>query len=1219
VAPSERPLPVRPARGAAWVERALAALLVLALLWGLLLHQIAPSLVRDAIVDALSELTGRPASVDRVEIDPWLLQVRVHRLAVGGLAEPAAVDPRTHARVGLIEIDIGWSSLWHLAAVVQQLRIVEPRITVVRDAAGRWDGADILERRAARPAPTGASGPLPRFVLWQTSIDAGHVGLVDRSRGVEHHARAIRVDMPMLSSLPGDRSTGVEARLSLVLDDAAVGLVAGARPFADDPAARLELTLDGYELKRLWPWLPEPHPVRLTSGRLSTRAALTASRPVDEPMRVVARADARVDALGLRQPDDRPLLELQDLRLDAIEVEPLQRRLAIGTVTLVEPRAALGRSPGERRFIEPVLAAIDSAAARRPAGGDPVGDRAGSWRWAVGNIVIDSARLEIDDAAFEPRALRLGLHPVNLGIRGLSSQPEVPIEATVTALADGGERLEGQARVSREPLQVESQLRLQAVPLARWAWLVGPSLGLQIDDGRLAAAARLRLAGGAQGALTWQIDDGVLGLESLALRDDRREVVRAAAIDVGPIIVEPQQRRLALGELQLAGARIGLRRLADGSVDAVRWWRSPDAQSPAAPVDVDPAAPWQVALDRFWLDQARLSLEHEAIDDQPAAAALVIESLTLEALDLANAGARPARFEASARLADGGQLALQGTALVPARTLDLSLKANGIDLPLAQPWLPESLDVELTSGRLSADGKLHLKAGGSGPGGKPAGRWQGSLSVDDLEVRLSDSALAAAAPGAAADEDRRRLIGWRSMRVSDLGVDLEPLFVDAGRIELDRLRVRLAVGADGRLNLRAAAGPVPQPQAAGDTATRRGTTMRSGPAPGGVDDPVTLTPRADDGPTMDETPGRSAAVELPAGRVGALPVRIGSLALTRGHVDFSDELIRPRFSVELTGLDGEVGELRAGQPGVVSLEGRIDNTGAVRIEGRVDPFAEALFVDLRAEARDIDLPVLTPYSAKYIGYGIEKGKLSARLDYKVEQRRLEAQHEIVLDQLTLGESVDSPDALKLPVTLALALLKDRNGVIDVRLPIGGSLDDPQFSVGGIVIRIISNLIVKAVTAPFSLLAGLVGGAEAELSTLAFAPGESTLGPVTRERLERLSKGLADRPGLRLDITGRATLADADALRKAAEDARQKAGREVSPKPGVAAAAAQAAPAPPEVSEGQLRELANRRAQLAKDWLSGEGGIAASRLFITAPSIAQPPGDAEAPGVALLLK
>ena len=173
--------------------------------------------------------------------------------------------------------------------------------------------------------------------------------------------------------------------------------------------------------------------------------------------------------------------------------------------------------------------------------------------------------------------------------------------------------------------------------------------------------------------------------------------------------------------------------------------------------------------------------------------------------------------------------------------------------------------------------------------------------------------------------------------------------------------------------------------------------------------------------------------------------------------------------------------------------------------------------DLRGSAQGIELTRLTPYAARYAGYAIEKGTLSMKVQYHVENGQLQAQNQLYLDQLTFGEPVDSPQATKLPVRLAIALLKDRHGVIDVNLPVSGSLDDPQFSIGGIIWRVIANLITKAVTAPFALLSG----SHEELGYIAFAPGSAELDDAARARLDQLADKLADRPALRLEATGHA--------------------------------------------------------------------------------------------------
>ena len=308
-----------------------------------------------------------------------------------------------------------------------------------------------------------------------------------------------------------------------------------------------------------------------------------------------------------------------------------------------------------------------------------------------------------------------------------------------------------------------------------------------------------------------------------------------------------------------------------------------------------------------------------------------------------------------------------------------------------------------------------------------------------------------------------------------------------------------------------------------------------------------------------------------------------------------------------------------------------------------------LFLDMKASARDIELAPLSAYAVKYAGYGIQRGKLSLALKYGIENQKLSAENQIYLDQLTFGERVESPTATTLPVLLAVALLKDRNGVIDVNLPISGSLDDPRFSVGGIIFQVIGNLVVKAVTSPFALLGSLVGGGE-ELSFVEFTPGSAALAAGEQQKLGNLAKALTERPNLRLEITGRAAAEpDEAALKRAALDAKVRAqkfnelrragtapaspdavtvdaaeyerflrrayGVEKLPdKPRNFLGIAKELPVPEmeslmlahaNIEKDDLQRLASSRAQTAKEWLMIEGKVPAERLFINAPVLAAP--------------
>src|SRR5262249_22748255 len=274
---------------------------------------------------------------------------------------------------------------------------------------------------------------------------------------------------------------------------------------------------------------------------------------------------------------------------------------------------------------------------------------------------------------------------------------------------------------------------------------------------------------------------------------------------------------------------------------------------------------------------------------------------------------------------------------------------------------------------------------------------------------------------------------------------------------------------------------------------------------------------------------------------------------------FTDYFIRPNYTVMLTGVEGSMTEMTPEKPSELSLAGRIHQTAPVQVAGKVNVLSPDLVLDMKASARDIQLAEMSAYSVKYAGYGIEKATLSVRLPYLVHDRKLEAQNSISLDQLTFGDKVDSPTATHLPVQFAVALLKDKNGVIDVNLPVAGTLDDPQFSVGGVIVQVLVNLVEKAVTSPFAAIGSMFGGGE-ELAYVEFAPGSASVDAAQQAKLTTLAKALDERPGLKLEAGGGIDAdADRQALKRVAVDQQVQAAKASDIENGKLAAAGGAEP------------------------------------------------------------
>ena len=250
-----------------------------------------------------------------------------------------------------------------------------------------------------------------------------------------------------------------------------------------------------------------------------------------------------------------------------------------------------------------------------------------------------------------------------------------------------------------------------------------------------------------------------------------------------------------------------------------------------------------------------------------------------------------------------------------------------------------------------------------------------------------------------------------------------------------------------------------------------------------------------------------------------MPMAIGTLRVIDGSVNYADFWIQPNFAVGIQALNGTVQGLSSDPKSraKVKLDGKVDRYAPVNINGELNLMSAAVYSDIKMTFKGLELTTMTPYSGHFAGYKIDKGKLSVELSYKVDQRKLDAEQHFVIDQLQLGDAVESPDAVHLPLKLAIALLKDRNGVIDLPLPITGSLDDPQFKVGPIIWHALVNLLEKAVTAPFAAIGRLFGGHGEEMKFIDFAPGSADLDAASKEKLDALTKALQEHDQLKLDV------------------------------------------------------------------------------------------------------
>lgn len=695
------------------------------------------------------------------------------------------------------------------------------------------------------------------------------------------------------------------------------------------------------------------------------------------------------------------------------------------------------------------------------AGGGGGGGAAAPWQ-------ISLAGLEVSDGRFNLDALALETIQLKLAAAAWPLKAPTQLDASLR-LGDG--TLSGQVKLSPETLEAEAELQNLAIERLA-AWLPAP------------AGAKLAAAVSAQATLSVKeplaqgaADRAKLTLREVQVADLRlslaaQPLLTLASAQLDQAEIDPATRSLRLGTLKLDAPRAQLAREADGRLNLAPLL--PPEQAASAASAASPA--WTLQLAALQIERGALRWRDAAVPAGMAAVALAVEPVRLQTGAVTWPATAPVQAQLTTQLAalgandlpvsaSAGSLQWNGRVGLAPLSASGSLQAQALPLQWLNAYLDPAWGLQLQRAELGL--KAELTAAQAG------GAWQATLGGD---VRIGPLALLQSRL-----VDGQRVVGedllsWQTLQLDGLKLALAPGApprLSVREAQLDEAYARLIVNEQGRFNLR------------------------------------------DIGPAE----AASAPVAAPAGAAASAPrpeFAVERIVVNRSTVDFNDRFVKPGYSARLTELQGSLGAFSSTSPAMAPLtvRGKVAGTGLLEIDGQLKPGAPVA-LDVQAHATDVELAPLSGYAGKYVGYAIERGKLSAKLNYKIEPAgQLVASNQIILNQLTFGDRVDSPDATSLPVRLAAALLKDGQGVIDVNLPVSGSLNDPEFSVGGLVWKLVLNLIGKALTSPFSLFSG---NDSPEAAQIAFAPASAELD--ASDKLDHIAKQLADKGGVQLTLTG----------------------------------------------------------------------------------------------------
>ena len=685
-------------------------------------------------------------------------------------------------------------------------------------------------------------------------------------------------------------------------------------------------------------------------------------------------------------------------------------------------------------------------------------------RWLLHHAALREGKLTFSDLS-DPTPASTTFAPINLEVLDLTTLPDRHGRYAITAAVPDGGSIAWRGDVSVLPIASAGELEVKGLKLATaWAFM-RDELRLSPPKGSLDLAARYHFAH-ADGKAALGLESIRARVSALALSNSTggEPILALDTIAASEGRFDLAQRELVVPELELRNGRVAAAVEADGTVDWVKLLApiQPSSSAKGARSIGSETRPWKYTIQTIKVESVNLALVDRGYE-QPIAYGIDIVSATLRAI--ANHGESPMRFEAALTMGQGGTIKGHGTIAQDLKRADAQVEATGVPLTPLQPLIAHYAALDLKSGHASASARIHYQGGGKAPSLSATG----TMSMGD--VLLNET------------ETGDRFLSWKTLSADEVAFTLAP-----NRLAIKEIRVlepgaKVQISKNGEVNL----AQVLRPGGAG----------RANPAPA----------------ASRRAPEKSAGDTFAA--------NISRIRVRNGTVDFADFSLALPFSARVRRFNGAAVGISTDRASRAELkfDGRIEGSGSAKVEGGLNAFDPKAFTDIRVEFDNVEMAPLSPYAATFAGRKIAAGRLWLDLRYKIVKSELAGENKIVMQDFTLGERVEAPNALDLPLDLAVALLTDSQGRINVAVPVTGNIDNPQFSYRHLIREALASLIVRIVSAPFRALASLFGSDSETLGSINFEPGRARLLPPEEEKLAKVVQVLKEKPQVKLVVRG----------------------------------------------------------------------------------------------------
>ncbi|MCM0081495.1 DUF748 domain-containing protein [Geomonas sp. Red32] len=1105
-----------------WTSLAIAVI-VAGILIGL------PPLVKYLAIKNIDEKTGRKSTIAGLSINPFTLRAEIKGFRLQEKGSGATFTSFSSATVSISPL-----SLPKRAVIVREIRVVSPYVHIVRDAVNHYNFSDLVTPSPKEPKKEKEKSTL--FSLNNIIVSKGSIDFEDSaiSPARNHRLRGIEIALPFVSDLPYLADRYVTPHLKAEVNGSPFEFKGRLKPMTKAVEATLDLSVNQVDVPFYLGYLPFPPPVKVVSGHFSSN--LEIGYRVDEKKGpdVTVKGTLGLDKASVREYGGAPLASVDRLAVKVNQASLFTRVIDLASAEMegwevYADRDRVGKWNFQKLHAPSQPAERTAAKAAKAEPGKKGGEEAAKEEdkkeeakkkaqekkeagsketppldLRLGKLAIKAGKLHFSDQV-PAKGFRTELQAIDLEMRDFSLRGGHKAPVDFGFKTARGEKAVLKGEVALEPTSFAGQLTLSGIPLQDYYPYLSGSLAAPVS-GILSASSHISYDE-KRGLL---LDKTQVKGERLAAPFGQGDGVKLAEAVLGGISLDLKQNKAVVERVDLKGGNIALTALKGGGYTYQTLLKPGEKPAPTGkPAKKAPhekkASPFSYRVGKITGTTFSVKFTDKNNEEEPV--------FSLNRLNFSVGGVTGPKLGSmpiaiSSGYGSKGSLSANGVVAVEPVRFKGKVDLHRIPIRDFDPYIPEDTNVFIADGTIDTSVALDLVKGETGL----KGSFSGSLGVNsfycqDLEL----------------NED---LLKWESLQMDQVNGTLSPFTLAINEVALSNFYSRVIVEKDGTLNLQHLRDEQEPPAATQGAATAKAQAPPAAAAKTAASASAPAAPAAPAHPSGSQPTPAALAAGVPAVTAGGEstaqphPVRIDTITIQGGTMAFTDRHLQTTFDTTFYNLGGRVSGLSSQAKTVadVDLRGNLENHSPLSIKGVINPLRGDLFLDLKIAFNDIELSPFTPYSDTYLGYNLDKGKLFLDLAYKIDKKALTSQNKVFIDQFTFGKSVDSPQATKLPVKLAVALLKDRKGEIHLDLPVTGRTDDPQFSVWGVVWQVLKNLLVKAATSPMALLSSMFGGGH-DFTAVDFAPGSDRLAKNEQDKLEKLGKALIDRPALTLEMSG----------------------------------------------------------------------------------------------------